>query len=197
MSLYHKVRAVERVFENLEKEVATFQSATGMKCMSGCGLCCKKPDIEAAPIEFLPLAYHLYKEGKAYEWLDELLEDRGNRICKSFRPFLSEGDRGSCKQYKYRGLICRLFGFSAMLDKHGESKLVTCGTIKKEFPEDYQNAVTHVKEQKPVPIMRNYYFQLRAIDAELGQKLVPINEAIIEALKTVLSYYAYRQKKGA
>lgn len=197
MSLYRKVRAVERVFEGLEREVATFQEATGMRCISGCGLCCKKPDISATTLEFLPLAYQLYKEGKAYQWLEELQSDRENTICKAFKTFVSEGDRGFCNQYKYRGLICRLFGFSAMLDKQGTPQLVTCKTIKTDLQEAYQNGVAHIAAQRPVPVMRNFYFQLRAIDADLGQKQLPINEAIMEALKVVLSYYAYRQRKGA
>lgn len=197
MSIYRKVRAIERVFEGLEREVATFQEATGMKCLSGCGMCCKKPDISATPLEFLPLAYQLYKDGKAYEWFEELQADQDSSICKAFRPFISEGDRGSCGQYKYRGLICRLFGFSAMLDKQGAPQLVTCKVIKTEFPQAHAVAISHIAENQPVPIMRNFYFQLRAIDAELGQTLMPINKAIVEALKVVLSYYAYRQRKGA
>ena len=42
--------------------------------------------------------------------------------------------------------------------------------------------------------MRNYYFKLQSIDGNLSTKLMPINEAIREAIKVVLSYYAYRRK---
>ena len=197
MSLYRKVRAVERVFESLERDVATFQTSTGMKCVSGCGLCCKKPDIAATTLEFLPLAYHLYREGKAYQWFEELTSEDSLPICKAFRPFLNTEDKGFCGHYKYRGLVCRLFGFAAMLDKEGIPRLITCKTIKSELPELYSSALLHVAEQKPVPIMRNYYFRLSAIDSDLGRNLLPINKAIIEALKIVLSYYSYRQRRGA
>ncbi|UII34020.1 YkgJ family cysteine cluster protein [Fulvivirga ulvae] len=197
MSIYRKVQAIERVFASLEREVATFQDATGMKCLSGCGLCCKKPDIAATPLEFLPLAYQLYKDGQAYKWFEELRSEPEVSICKAFRPFVSEGDRGFCGQYKDRGLICRLFGYSAMLDKQGIPQLVTCKTIKTEFPDAHSVAVKHIAEKQPVPVMRNFYFQLRAIDADLGQTLMPINKAIEEAIKVVLSYYSYRQRRGA
>lgn len=197
MSIYRKVQAVERVFSNLEREVASFQKTTGMQCLSGCGSCCKKPDISASALEFLPLAYQLYKDGVAYEWLEALQNERDNPICKAFKPFTSEGDKGSCGHYKGRGLICRLFGFSAMLDKEGVPKLVTCKTIKTEFTEAYNKAVDHIAEGNSVPVMRNFYFQLRSIDPDLGSRLMPVNEAITEALKNVLSYYAYRQRKGA
>lgn len=197
MTIYHKVQAVERVFGNLEREVATFQKTTGMQCVSGCGLCCKKPDIAATTLEFLPLAYHLYREGKAYEWLEKLQAEQDDPICAAFKPLMKEGGKGFCGQYKYRGMICRLFGFSAMLDKQGRPQLVTCKTIKTSYPEVYLGAVEHVINNHPIPIMRNFYFQLRAIDSVLGQTLMPINHAIMEAVKVVLSYYAYRQPKGA
>ncbi|UII28269.1 YkgJ family cysteine cluster protein [Fulvivirga maritima] len=197
MSIYRKVQAVERVFSNLEKELAAFKNATGLHCISGCGLCCKKPDISASPLEFLPLAYSLFKEDLAYQWLEELQASGSEPICKIFRPLLTDGDTGFCSNYKYRGLICRLFGYSAMLDKQGTPQLVTCKTIKTELPQAVLTAQQHIAEGKKTPVMRNYYFQLRSIDSELGQNLMPINQAILEALKIVLSYYAYRKPRRA
>lgn len=196
MSIYRKVLAVERVFGGLEKDVAGFRTATGMQCKSECGLCCKKPDISATPLEFLPLAYHLYRQGQAYVWLDDL-GDKDIPYCRVFQPFIQSGDKGFCSHYNYRGLICRLFGFAAMTDKEGQAQLVTCKTIKSEFSEAYDRVLRHIKTQQPVPIISNYYFQLRAIDQELGLQFLPVNKAITEALKVVLSYYAYRQKRGA
>ena len=196
MTLYQKVQAVERVFKGLEKDVVAFKHATNLKCVSGCGRCCTKPDIEASILEFLPLAYHLHKKGLALEWYQKLgaLE---STICHVFSPIFLEGSGGMCSQYAYRGLICRLFGFSAKLDKHGIPQMVTCKTIKEEFPMSYQSALIHISEGKKTPVMRNYYFQLQAIDSNLGTKLLPINDAIREALKVVLSYYAYRKPRSA
>lgn len=192
MTLYRKVRAVERVFRQLEKDVASFQHATGLKCASQCGLCCKKPDINATVIEFLPLAYHLFKLNKAEEKLFHLLENPENQICQNLSPFLLKQSGGFCGAYAYRGLICRLFGFSAMLDKNGAPQLVTCKIIKEGFPEEVNNANHHISLGKKTPVMRNYYFQLTSIDPYLGNML-PINKAMAEALKVVLAYYAYRK----
>lgn len=195
MSVYRKVQAVERVFKGLEKDVAAFKQATNLQCISSCGRCCNKPDITACPLEFLPLAYHLYKQGTALEWYNKLGEQESS-MCYVFSPVQLQGMGGMCNQYAYRGLICRLFGFSAKLDKYGSPQLVTCKTIKEEHTEAYNTAVNHIAAQKPTPIMRNYYFQLQAIDANLSEKLLPINEAIREALKVVLSYYAYRKRSA-
>jgi len=196
MTLYRKVQAVERVFKSLEKDVAAFKHATNLKCVSGCGRCCTKPDISATILEFLPLAYHLHKKGKALEWYQKM-GNLDSSLCHVFSPIFLDGSGGMCSQYAYRGLVCRLFGFSAKLDKYGVPQMVTCKTIKEEFPKSYQNAIDHINQGKKTPIMRNYYFQLQAIDANLGTKLLPINEAIREALQLVLSYYAYRKPRSA
>jgi hypothetical protein len=75
--------------------------------------------------------------------------------------------------------------------------MVTCRPIKEEFPEAYQTAVNHITQSKKIPLMRNYYFRLQAIDGNLGTKLLPINEAIREALKVVINYYIYRRPRSA
>lgn len=197
MKLHHKVQAVERVFRELDKELAAFKDATGLHCISGCGLCCKKPDIAASPLEFLPLAYHLFKENKALQWLEQIQHNPDESICLIFRPMLGQHDKGFCSQYNHRGLICRLFGFSAMLDKHGQPKLTTCKTIKNETPLEFAAATAHIEARKKVPIMRNHYFKLRNIDPELANMLIPINQAVKTALEIVLSYYAYRKPRRA
>lgn len=194
MTLYRKVQAVEKVFRHLEKDVASFQQATSLKCKDACGLCCLKPDIAASPLEFLPLAYHLYKIGSAYEWLEKSTQI-DQKVCVNLNALIGATNGGFCSNYAYRGMICRLFGFSAMLGKNRTPKLVTCKTIKEEFPDDVQRANQHISENKTTPIISNYYQQLRAIDAELGQNLMPINKAIAEAIKVVLAYYSYRHPR--
>lgn len=190
MSIYRKVQAVEKLFHLLEKDVATFQQATGLRCKSGCGMCCTKPDIAATTLEFLPFAYALAKNNLAHQWLQKLRDHEGS-ICINLSSFL-EANGGFCTNYNHRGLICRLFGFSAMKSKNGP-QLVTCKTIKTEFAESYEQAKTHIQLKKPTPILSNYYSQLRAIDPVLGTEMMPINQAMMESIKVVLSYYSYRR----
>jgi len=183
---------VERVFHELEKAVATFQQATGLQCVAGCGLCCKKPDVSATALEFLPFAYHLYKNGQIDLWYDKMEQNVGTSTCALFSNFLLSGSKGFCTRYAHRGLICRLFGFSAMTNKYGEQKLVTCKPIKEEKTGPYETADRFVEAGGVVPVMSNYYHRIRAIDPASGQLLMPINQAILEAIKIVLQYYAYR-----
>lgn len=197
MSIYKKVQAVGKLFNQLEKDVATFQQATGLGCRTGCGLCCKKPDIHATILEFLPLAYHLYKTDEAEKWLVHFENNPNESICHALTPFQAKDSGGFCSQYDYRGLICRVFGFSASLDNRGKAQLVTCKIIKEDLPEAVSKANDHIALQKTTPIISNYYHQLRGIDADLGSQLLPINEAISESIKTVLGYYSYRNPRKA
>ena len=167
-----------------------------MHCIASCGKCCKKPEITATPLEFLPLAYHLFKTGEAGVWYERLKSDPHQLQCGVFIPLKKITDHGFCQKYQYRGLICRLFGFTAMRDKNGEALLITCQTIKTEQPEFYQKGLQQA-EKGNIVFMRDYYFRLSAIDPELGREMLPVNEAIRRALEAVLSFYAYRRVRRA
>lgn len=188
---------MEREFHNLEKEVVAFQQTTGLSCLDRCGKCCQRPEIAATPLEFLPLAYHLFKLGKADEWFDKLNADPVG-LCPAFLPLLRAQDKGFCSTYAHRGLICRLFGYAAMTDKWGNASLVTCRPLKEEKKDLVDKASTYIQDGGKVPIMRNYQFRLMSIDPDLARQQLPIREAIRQALVVVLRYYAFRRpRKGA
>jgi Fe-S-cluster containining protein len=195
LKLYQKVRAVEKVFNALDQEIKGFQTATGLGCLPGCGKCCFKADIEATPLEFLPFAYRTYKEGTAFVWLEKLQENK-SPICVILNPFGPEG-KGNCSQYNYRGLICRLFGFSARRDKYGAAQLVTCNPIRTEQSEKVELANRYIADGGRVSMMNNYYMQLHGIDMELTRTHLPINKAMQYALEHVITYYSYRSARRA
>jgi uncharacterized protein len=187
--LLDKIQAVEVLFEKLDQEIATFQSSSGLHCKFGCGKCCYKADIEATTLEFLPFAYHLYKTDIALEWLEKL-KTTTDSICLILNP--TQNGAGLCSEYIYRGMICRLFGYSARTNKYNKAELVTCQIIKTEQANHYQQAVNKIENGGEVPIMSNYYMQLHAIDFELTREFFPINQAIARAIETILHYFAYR-----
>lgn len=190
MSMVEKVKAVEDVFLKLDQEIAAFQSWSTLHCKFGCGKCCFKPDIEATILEFLPFAHHLHRDGIAHEWLQKLT-DSNDSICLILNP--TQAGSGLCSEYPHRGLICRLFGYSARTNKYALQELVTCQTIKTEQTEAYETTAKKVESNAPVPIMNVYYMQLHSIDADLTRDFYPINIAIRKAIETVLHYYAYRE----
>lgn len=191
-TLPQKVNEVRKVYARLDKEIADFQQKSSLHCLSGCGECCKKPDIEATPLEFLPLALDLFDEGKAEIALEEIQSKRDS-LCYVFRPHITNFG-GLCNAYPNRGLICRLFGFTARRDKEGKPELVTCKLIKEQQNEAYNNAISSIKNGEKVVVMSDYYSRLAHVDHTMTQ-FYPINEAMAKSLEMVLSYYAYRKRR--
>jgi len=192
LNIEQLVREVEEVFLTLDEEISSFKHRTGLGCKSGCGRCCLKPDIEATVLEFIPYAHHLYKQGKAMEWLENpALSNSLCAILDSNQPGI-----GHCTTYAHRGMICTLFGFSAKLNKYGSRELISCQVIKTEQPEAFLTAYTETLAGSPTPLMRDFYMKMYAIDWELSQKFYPINTAIKKAIENVLHYYAYREDQG-
>lgn len=184
-----KVKAVEDVFQELDQEIASFQQSSKLHCQWGCGKCCFKPDIEATILEFIPFAFYLHQNQQAEAWLEKL-NSTSDPICLILNP--TQAGAGLCSEYHHRGLICRLFGYSARTNKYGTRELVTCTIIKTEQNENYVKAAEVIVQGGPVPVMSNYYMKLHAIDFELTRDFYPINQAIQKAIEVVLQYYAYR-----
>lgn len=190
MSLEEKIAATEGVFKKLDDEIASFQSQSGLHCQWGCGKCCFKADIEATVLEFLPFANHLYKNDLAFVWYEKLKASDAP-ICLILNP--TQHGAGLCSEYAYRGLICRLFGYSARTNKYGKHELVTCQIIKSEQATAYAHAIQQIEaETMTLPVMSQYYMQLHAIDFELTREFFPINEAMRRAIELILHHYAYR-----
>jgi Fe-S-cluster containining protein len=187
--LLEKVKAVEELFEQLDGEIAAFQSWSTLKCASGCGRCCYKPDIEATILEFIPFAHFLYTHDRAYEWLNTISSSSAT-ICMILDP--GQTGVGLCSEYKHRGLICRLFGYSARTDKYNKAELVTCTVIKGEQTLAYESAALKVSKSAAIPVMNQFYMRLHGIDADLSREFFPINQAIKRAIEVILHYYAYR-----
>jgi len=192
MAIEQKVRLVEALFDRLEIEITAFKSQTHLFCNAGCGKCCSTPNIDASPLEFLPWAFHLFLNGTAESTLEELTKVT-TANCFLYRPLsVLEHHRGNCSNYKYRGLICRLFGYGATTDKYGKMRLATCKIIKEEQQENFATAETAINNGIYVPIFTDYYMRLAQIDLKMGMTLLPINQALKAAIEEVLHYYAYR-----
>ena len=188
--LEEKVKLVEDLLSQLDTDVAQFQGWSGLHCPTGCGKCCFKADIEATVLEFLPFAWYLHSIGEAELWRDRLLI-RQDPVCVILDPF--QPGACLCSQYKHRGLICRLFGYSARTNKYQKKELVTCQVIKTEQTDSYERAAAEIEAEGPVPVMTDFYFRLQAIDGDLAREFYPINVAIRMAIEKVMHYWAYRE----
>ena len=190
MSIERRVQLVEDLFYQLDQESTQFQKSSGISCVSACGKCCTSPDLEASPLEFLPWALQLFLNGEAEKTL-LMLTETVSPTCLIYKP-LSISGQGRCGNYKYRGLICRLFGFAANTDKYGNLRMATCKIIKEGQTDNYNSTAEAITKGMPVPVFTEYYMQLNQIDFNLGNKILPVNKALKMALEEVLHYYAYR-----
>jgi len=191
MKMHLMVRRVERLFGDLEKEMNSFKSETGLHCIQNCGFCCTRPNVMASSTEFLPLAWALYKENTASQYLDHL-ELSPISLCPIFMSLKTSEHAGFCGNYKNRGLVCRLFGYSAMVNKHGLPELSTCKLIKEQQTDQYNETVEKMKNGMKIPVYSNYYRRLSNIDPDQAIVMLPIKEAIRKAIERVLWYQHYR-----
>ncbi len=191
MTVNQKVRKVNELFDLLDRDMKKFASSTKLHCLIGCGRCCTKPHIEATVLEFLPLAMHYYMSGQSEIMLKKLQEE--DSTCHVFAPTNLELGLGSCGNYNYRGLICRLFGMSAMRSRNSTLQLYTCSSIKTTQAEEFAATTNLINAQGEVPLVSDYYQRLSNIDPVLAGQYYPINEATRRAIEHILHYYAYRR----
>ena len=188
-TIVQKVNAVKRVYAQLDKKIDALQKESGLHCPSGCGQCCKKPDIECTPVEFLPMALDWLDEGVLWEKYEEI-KNQESSLCFVYRPSVTSFG-GLCNNYPNRGLICRLFGYSSRINKEGQKEMVTCKILK----EEQSTALEWISSNpKSMPVMTNYSTKMASIDLQLNT-LMPINQAIIQAIETIGAYYAYRTRR--
>lgn len=190
MNLEEKASAVALVLKELDTEIQKFQDWSHLHCKFGCGKCCFKPDIEATPLEFLPFAVHLCKTNQAEDWLNRLDTLDNDQICVILNP--TQTGAGLCSEYPYRGLICRLFGYSARTNKYDVKELVTCSIIKTEQQTNYEIADTKIKTDGQIPLMAEYYLKLHYIDPNMANEFMSINQAIKKAIELALQYFTYQ-----
>ena len=186
-SLYQKIQKVETLQKSADNQTLKFKHLMKTDCIEHCSECCRYNEIEATTLEFMPLAWHAYKLGLIENWLKEL-ENYDKSQC--FFSIFENGKWG-CKIYPVRGMICRLFGFSAILDKNNKPKWAVCKTLKKVCPDLITKYNEYIKKHNKIPIISEYYLKLENIDFYLSQERLPINIAIKNALEMVFNHFFY------
>ena len=194
------------VYQSLSQEFSAYQSSQSLNCVEKCGACCNNPDIEVSPLEMLPLALHLFDTGRAEHAFDEL-DNYSGFACKQYQRLSLDGKEGYCGIYEYRPGICRMFGAAGYKTKSGEATLSVCKPIKQAVPEKYAAALIAIQpawgqsnnsdpmsisNSKP-PMIAEGRQKLAQLDYELGDKLIPINDALRYILEKILTLSFYSQ----
>jgi uncharacterized protein len=173
------------LFDGIDRQTEKFAGQTGLKCKNGCGACCTNPDIETTITEVLPLAAYLWSKDIAQNKLEVIRGNANKDICVFYEPDPLVPTQGRCGIYAYRPGLCRLFGFAARKDKHGQRTLVTCKVIKESQPQVCQRVQEDLHKDLEVPLLATHAFSVANIDPVHGQKLLPINQAISLGLEKI------------
>lgn len=176
-----------KIYQEMSESFSHFQSSAGWNCMSGCGRCCQRPEIDASPLEMLPMALQIYDEGKLEEWL-ERLENLSDNRCPLFVPGPQEG-QGKCGRYKERPGVCRMFGVAGYLNKNQEVTLSICKYIREEYK--IESIPVGLDEEK-TPITSHWSYRLATLDQGLIKDLMPIPQALKIALEKIAFYAQYQ-----
>lgn len=181
---------LQDLFSDLEQQINLLKTATGLNCPSTCGNCCLKRDIYATSQEFQLLATHLFQTGTAESVYEQAMEAK-DKPCILLRGIAGP----SCRAYEQRGLICRLFGFSALNDKYGKPRLSTCKILKGN--DAYAIVQAYLDKEENIPYYDRYYTRLAAIYGIFPLRFMPINLAIAEATALVLFRNDYEGEQAA
>ena len=189
MNIKETVFNLQNIFDEMGETFAAFQKETGLNCVSGCGQCCRFPEIESTIMESLPFALNAYREGKLDDWIARLENAQGSCLLWEGNP---ETGAGKCTQYKFRPSVCRVFGASGYFDKNHEISLSVCKYIKSESPMVFEKAFKE-RSQQNTPMISQWYSKIQSLGTPELMERKPINEALLSALQLVGFYAQYQE----
>jgi len=179
------------IYRDIDRQTASFQMATGLRCPSRCGACCESARVESTVLECLPLANEILLRGEEDFFFTAIQEkiSRGDNRCVVFSPDEKTPGDGSCSRYDFRALVCRLFGFAARKNKFGEPEPSWCRVIKEKNPEILKKMEEEGGYLASAPIYQDNFMRIASLHPGLGYRLLPINVALRDAL----SYMGFRK----
>ena len=185
MSLNDFAADLLKLYNEMSESFSQYQNSTGITCPSNCGKCCDNPEIEASPMEMIPMALELLRRGELDLWLEKLEDAPGT--CAIFNAITPDKELGRCSIYEYRPPLCRMFGVSGWTDKNDKVGLSICKKLKVLHPE----RVLTTSPNEETPILRNWSMKLMQYDSRLVSDRMPINLALKRALEKVALYSMY------
>ena len=174
------------LYDEEAEQIAHFKEVTRIDCPKGCQKCCETARfVEASSFEMLPLSMHLWQTGKAESILMKLEKVDPERPCILWEPDPVRFSEGGCRYYPYRPLVCRLFGFSSLPDKYGNSRIALCKPLKELNPgmEDRLNQM--IQKGLRVPSIPDESRRAVLLHPYLGLARESINVSLRRALEMV------------
>ena len=125
------------------------------------------------------MAHEILRQGAADFWLKRIDSQNPPGRCVFFLSDIASGVPGHCVSYSDRPSICRLFGFATVRNRMGEKMLSVCRVLKQKNPQAGAHAIELQHEAPCFPEVGTFVY---AQDPILGSRLLPINQALREAL---------------
>jgi hypothetical protein len=127
------------------------------------------------------MAWSLAERNQLDATLERMEQDRGTQGSTRCPFFTSLGpQRGRCSEYQDRPTVCRLFGSAARIDRTGRAELALCSVLANSAEASEAQALV-----EQAPVFSRFGHQLAALDQTMGLPLLPIREAMRQALLRV------------
>jgi len=169
------INALHGIYLEAEAATARFSLMSGIACSSDCGgVCCKGFEPDATEAEALYLAAWIIESGADPEAAiprgpaDGEYRSPDGAGC----PFWDRSGSGRCKVYPGRGLICRLFGFSALRGADGEKSFALCFAMDRSHsgPRKWREGDGDFFEIADPPVMADYGARVAALSPGGGRE---------------------------
>ncbi|HOI63365.1 MAG TPA: YkgJ family cysteine cluster protein [Mesotoga sp.] len=185
--IFARIAQLEEIYEELNASINRTMLQTGLRCLPGCRSCCETPssNIEVSILEFLPLSMNLWQNDKAGQLLEILELKTEDDPCVLLQNDASLLPEGGCSHYGFRPLMCRLFGFSAMIGRDAFPVPVICKLVKVNYPDIMRKVVDSVNGGLDIPVFSNFARRVRGIDPYLAERVYPINQALKKAIEFI------------
>ena len=194
--LYQKASEVLEIYDDACRTIRDIQIETGLRCLPSCRECCKTSgdSIQVTITEFLPLSLRLWNEGRADDLLRRLEDVSDSDRCILFEGSGEIRNEGGCTEYAFRPLICRLFGFSGVIDRLGRVAPVICKYVKTGYPHCVERFTEKFSSGLEIPVFSDYLKRVQGIDPHMGSRTYSINSALRKALEYVGMRFDYSSK---
>ena len=208
--LRDRLEFLAELYRRVDGAVAAFCAGSGLACPQGCGTCCEGFVPDVMPLEAAGVAAFMADRDSATAWTlaGALSGDGGDQAgTQSGSGFEAKGGQSCplyaadtpwhCTVYEARPLVCRLFAFSAVRDKRGQSSFALCrhmpaasnmapgpasGTVARSAS---GSSIMETFRADP-PFMADYGNELLALDPHSNGGRAPLPEALLDAMSQVL-----------
>ena len=183
------------LYKDLGAQINQLKEAYNINCISNCSKCCYYENVYANILEFIPFVLDLYEQNLLNDfYYFKFQECNSSNVCILLNQIDKTNGFGKCSFYENRGLICRLFGYSAIINKNNEKMFSTCRDIKLNFSDNIKELSNNISNLS-IPVFYEYYLKLYSFNPGFSKDNYPINIAIKKAIEFIFLIFRFNKPK--